>query len=247
MTCFISMTHAGDIASTSQYDTVAADTVGSTSLGKRDRDEYSMQKNVFPLLPTPSAIGPAAHLMSAWNAHVRNKTIRQTKAWQEAQLYTGKGPWTCKESNCTKVIPCTQKARYKLFYHLLSHTDERPFACQWPHCSRKFKTNGALKIHTRNHTNEYPFQCDVPSCAMKFVTSSKLKDHKNIHAAEKKYLCPVCKTRCKQPNGLRAHMKRIHPEHPLPKPASCKIMTLPETPLRDDRMSIKRLLCSEEQ
>ncbi|KAL8293264.1 hypothetical protein RQP46_000958 [Phenoliferia psychrophenolica] len=46
---------------------------------------------------------------------------------------------------------CTKRFGRKsdLIRHLRIHSDERPFACDWPGCSRGFCQRSALTVHYR--------------------------------------------------------------------------------------------------
>lgn len=57
--------------------------------------------------------------------------------------------------------------------HRLTHSDVKPYACDFPGCNRKFKQSGQLKTHLRLHTGEKPFKCTYPYCATAFTHANR--------------------------------------------------------------------------
>lgn len=57
---------------------------------------------------------------------------------------------------------------------------ERPFACSWPDCSKKFARSDELARHYRTHTGEKKFRC--PICDKRFMRSDHLTKHARRHA-----------------------------------------------------------------
>ena len=62
----------------------------------------------------------------------------------------------------------------------VSPAGERPFACSWPDCSKKFARSDELARHYRTHTGEKKFSC--PICDKRFMRSDHLTKHARRHA-----------------------------------------------------------------
>lgn len=61
--------------------------------------------------------------------------------------------------------------------HRAVHTDEKPFVCTYPNCTKAFKRFYTLRHHINfQHDDSKSFTCDV--CANIFSTQSKFKRHK---------------------------------------------------------------------
>ena len=73
--------------------------------------------------------------------------------------------------------------------HKLPHSGERPFACDEPGCGYAARTSGALKRHKFTHTGERPFACDELGCGYASATSGALKIHKLKHTGERPFAC----------------------------------------------------------
>lgn len=67
---------------------------------------------------------------------------------------------------------------------LTSLTGEKPFACTWENCGRKFSRSDELSRHRRTHTGEKRFQCTT--CGRRFLRSDHLAKHNKRHLKEQK-------------------------------------------------------------
>ena len=59
----------------------------------------------------------------------------------------------------------------------------------------------------RAHTGEKPFACDYPGCTKRYKMSSNLTPHKLTHTGVKPYVCDNCDKRFIYPQHLKRHRK----------------------------------------
>lgn len=56
---------------------------------------------------------------------------------------------------------------------------DRPFACTWLFCTRRFSRSDELQRHMRTHTGDKRFVC--PTCSKRFMRSDHLSKHQRTH------------------------------------------------------------------
>ncbi|XP_028397756.1 zinc finger protein GLIS2 homolog [Dendronephthya gigantea] len=116
--------------------------------------------------------------------------------------------YSCQWKNCVRQGKGFN-ARYKLLIHLRTHTGERPHACHFEQCDKRFSRLENLKIHCRTHTGEKPYVCPFEGCEKRYSNSSDRFKHTRTHIESKPYRCKVdgCFKQYTDPSSLRKHLK----------------------------------------
>ncbi len=147
-------------------------------------------------------------------------------------------------SSSSAVYPCTEPNCDKVFWrpsrlqtHMLSHTGERPFVCDYSWCQKSYARAAHLKRHKQNAHVQSPASSIVDGdgddnsrrlpcsdCDLTFANKYSLDKHKRLDhssAKNKTYSCNDCGQAFVKRKILAAHRADAHPgavdrPHPCP-------------------------------
>ena len=77
-----------------------------------------------------------------------------------------------------------------------------------PICGTKCNNKYYLKRHLMKHTGERPYKCEFEGCGKGFFDSQTLQNHRKIHLDIKECQCSLCPKAFRQSYALVIHMKR---------------------------------------
>ena len=106
----------------------------------------------------------------------------------------------CPVDGCSKVY----FTKSTLDFHLKTHSTSNASTCGI--CGKVFDRPSRLKTHMVFHTGDRPFACDFEGCSWTFPTQSKLARHKRTHTNEKKFGCPKCDKYFGRSDHLQLHL-----------------------------------------
>lgn len=93
--------------------------------------------------------------------------------------------------------------------HIIVHTDEKPFTCPDPTCSKTFKRAEAFKSHLQSHSKHFNFVCPMTGCTAKFRKKTILQYHLAKHHPAHNFTCSGfgCQQTFKNLQQLKNHQK----------------------------------------
>merc|ERR1712228_316902 len=94
--------------------------------------------------------------------------------------------------------------------HIRTHTGEKPFACNYGECRKRFSTKGSLDQHIKRHKGIKDHKCSYKGCDMAFVTNHDLQEHLRRHRGEKPWQCRHCKMRFGSNTHWNRHIRTQH-------------------------------------
>jgi len=128
------------------------------------------------------------------------------------RIHTGEKPFACTHADCNKRF----RLKNELNAHFLgSHKENHRFKCPHCAFSHYFPAKVKMHVRTV-HLGEKPFACSFPGCDKRYSANESLKKHMKSHYAqtfeeEKPFVCEFvdCGKRFKSRQGYKEHMQRI--------------------------------------
>lgn len=93
---------------------------------------------------------------------------------------------------------------------MTSHSDERPYPCEWPGCELQFKSDHKKNYHQKRHSKE-PVPCVWPGCDKMFDRKDNMETHiRCVHRKVLRHVCiwPECGNGYANPQQLTDHISR---------------------------------------
>ena len=86
---------------------------------------------------------------------------------------------------------CAQKnlkfpKKNKFLSHFRLHTGEKPYACSFPNCGKRFTRRDGLYNHLEVHSGDPKYECHFPECAKKYYHRRSLRKHLKEHSMYEK-------------------------------------------------------------
>ena len=89
--------------------------------------------------------------------------------------------YVCYWDNCVRARqPFSTK--HRLIAHFNTHTGEKPYACPFEGCPKRFSRKDSLAMHEKTHSTVKPFQCRA--CGRDFYQLRSLRKHEKTHKKE---------------------------------------------------------------
>ena len=106
--------------------------------------------------------------------------------------------------------------------HLRTHSNERPFVCDYENCAKAFKTSTDFARHVRTHTGERPYACTFPDCGRRFKTSAQCYTHARQHEKDPKPAFVCAEEGCQKAFSTRGNLTAHARVHSGERPFVCR-------------------------
>ena len=94
---------------------------------------------------------------------------------------------------------------------IVDKSEEKPFRCGYPECTKRFKRKHHLEEHIVLHSGNR-YKCTHPECNESFGYQGVLKRHiLTKHTIERPYGCDMCHKRFSRSDSMMAHRRYAHP------------------------------------
>lgn len=77
-------------------------------------------------------------------------------------------------------------------------------------CGKGYKDKSTLTKHKRVHDSTRPFACSYPGCTWRFRTELASNAHICLHSAKRSFICEMCGYAFRQKHHLHRHEKTVH-------------------------------------
>lgn len=124
--------------------------------------------------PIRKSVGRCQHSEDSWNeSSVMEPDSPKPKRGRPRKNASGQKRRDFKCDQCHR----SYFTRAHLLNHMISHSDERPYACEVPNCGKRFKRIYSLNSHVKLHNEERQHQCQFPGCTKRFKSKNTLTWH----------------------------------------------------------------------
>ncbi|CAG2115410.1 unnamed protein product [Medioppia subpectinata] len=136
----------------------------------------------------------------------------QTGLWAHRRTHKTEPTYKCGIDDCNDMFyTASQRTKHQVMVHNRRpyNYKRNKHRCQWPGCDWM---GTDMNAHQRIHTGDKPFACVWPDCGKRFTAKYKLREHMNIHNNVKPFAChwPGCQYTSASNANVIKHAKQVH-------------------------------------